>query len=279
MSRIRTTDKTASEALKTLPDPFGLKSAAKVDGARQLKDAPYDKNKVEHVKHLVYSLHKSIEGLHEAVSEITLIKSHEISPDGKLGGRGYVMTIKDFKDGLSDAMNVTSNLMDTLDDELTNPNWGLAPEEIQEILSGKEPTDAPADAPVDAEDPVLDQESLPPADESLVPPEEPVAPDALPPVEDPMAAEAPEVKPDEATIDDLLGHNEKMSAEGDLETVTPVLPTPPVLGDKPGLPYEKLPKVPYEKLAMMSGRPDLDAVANMLRAPILFNMFDSPTGN
>lgn len=257
-------------------------SATKADGVRQLKNAPYDKEKVEHIKNMVRSLQKSIGGLHEAVSEMTLVSSHEISPDGKLGGRGYVMPVKDFKDGLSDTLNTVSNLMDTLADELTNPNWELTPEEIQGILKG----DGTVLSEETPEEPGTEGEASEGADEGLdfsSEAEEPAAEESAP-AEEPAPEEAPAEDiaggVDQELKDDLLDRAEKLSGSQSApqENLTGNLPSPPAPGDKPGMPYEKLTRVPYEKVAMFAGRPDLDAVANALRAPILFNMFDRPTG-
>ena len=50
-------------------------------------------------------------------------KSSEISPDGSLGGRGYVLTIKDVRSLLSQTLNVLSELIDTFHDEVNSPYW------------------------------------------------------------------------------------------------------------------------------------------------------------
>jgi hypothetical protein len=239
-------------------------AATKADSVRQLKGAPeYDKAKIDHIKTIVASVHQSMDGLHTAVAEMTKIKSHEISPDGKLGGRGYVMTIKDFKDGLSSALNTVSNLMDTLADELTNPNWGLSPEEIQEILSGKASEEVeedvleeePAAEEVADEEVSLEEETPTPAEEELSFEEE------APAEETPAVEEAPSEDPLGDVKEDLDDMAEKLSNDDPEEqSFTP-------------------PKLPYEKISIAAGRPDLDPVASQLRAPILFNMFERPTGD
>ena len=48
-------------------------------------------------------------------------KSSQISPDGKLGGRGYVLSIKDIRGSLGNIMNGVSELIDTFHDEVNSP--------------------------------------------------------------------------------------------------------------------------------------------------------------
>lgn len=210
---------------------------------RQLDDAPpYDKEKIVHVKSLIKAIGMSLEGLHEAVRELSSVKSHVISPDGKLGGRGYVMSIKDFKDTLSSSMNSVSNLMDTIADELTNPSWELSKEDIDTILNDSGASKGFGDdSGDDTQDFSVPPEGLPAADT-----------DAL--LEE-GADEAPsaneEAPADEATLDGLQDMQESAESSANPKS-----------------------SIPYEKLAHFPGNPSLDPVANALRAKILFNMFD-----
>jgi len=50
-------------------------------------------------------------------------KSSEISPDGCLGGKGYVLSIKDVRSLLAQSLNVLSELIDTFHDEVNSPYW------------------------------------------------------------------------------------------------------------------------------------------------------------
>ena len=64
-----------------------------------------------------------------AYSTFTKIKSSTISPDGSLGGRGYIMKIADIKRQLMNAVEVLSSLTDTLYDEMRAPHWNPALQE------------------------------------------------------------------------------------------------------------------------------------------------------
>ncbi len=51
------------------------------------------------------------------------IPSSQISPDGLLGGRGYIQNIKDMRTSLAQAAEVLSSFTDTVDDEINAPHW------------------------------------------------------------------------------------------------------------------------------------------------------------
>jgi len=51
------------------------------------------------------------------------MSSAQISPDGLLGGRGYIQNIKDMRTSLAQAAEVLSAFTDTVDDEINAPHW------------------------------------------------------------------------------------------------------------------------------------------------------------
>jgi len=50
-------------------------------------------------------------------------KSSQVSPDGKLGGKGYVQPIRGIRNSFSESINVMSELLDTFYDEVNSPYW------------------------------------------------------------------------------------------------------------------------------------------------------------
>lgn len=54
---------------------------------------------------------------------LSRIKSATISPDGHLGGRGYVMKLADMRQKLYEASEALSAISDTIHDELNAPHW------------------------------------------------------------------------------------------------------------------------------------------------------------
>lgn len=65
---------------------------------------------------------------------ISKIKSTSMSPDGKLGGYGYVMGISNIRKDLADIVEKLSAITDTIHDETNGPHWKSQPKEIQKIL-------------------------------------------------------------------------------------------------------------------------------------------------
>lgn len=57
------------------------------------------------------------------------MNSSEFSPDGLLGGRGYIQKVKDLRSSLSQAVEVLSTFADTMHDEVNADHWRAAMEE------------------------------------------------------------------------------------------------------------------------------------------------------
>ena len=70
-------------------------------------------------KHLASAFYHMV----QATNTFNKCKSSQVSPDGKLGGKGYVQPIKHIRSSLSDSVNVMSELIDTFYDEVTSPFW------------------------------------------------------------------------------------------------------------------------------------------------------------
>lgn len=74
------------------------------------------------------------------------VKSADISPDGSLGGKGYIQKIPDMRRAYMNVVEALSALSDTLYDELKAPHWHPEAtdggprerEEVQEILQDAE---------------------------------------------------------------------------------------------------------------------------------------------
>lgn len=58
-----------------------------------------------------------------ACRQFARVKSATVSPDGNIGGRGYVMAVKEVRQRLYDACESLSSLCDTLHDEINAPHW------------------------------------------------------------------------------------------------------------------------------------------------------------
>ncbi len=60
-----------------------------------------------------------------AYNTFAKLKSARLSPDGSLGGRGYIMKIVDMRKQYMNSVEALSALSDTLYDEINAPHWSL----------------------------------------------------------------------------------------------------------------------------------------------------------
>lgn len=76
----------------------------------------------------------------DAQNAFASMKSRRVSPDGKLGGRGYIMKIPTMRKQYFNIVEVLSSLVDTLYDEVTAPHWAEASRspEIRSIIEHAE---------------------------------------------------------------------------------------------------------------------------------------------
>jgi hypothetical protein len=67
------------------------------------------------------------------------IRSSRISPDGNLGGKGFVMAIPDMRKQLANIVEALSGLSDTLYDEVKAPHWEKdSSDDVEEIIENAE---------------------------------------------------------------------------------------------------------------------------------------------
>jgi len=78
------------------------------------------------LKPLIRCLRSTAMALGHALSahnDFSKLKSRLISPDGNLGGRGYIQKIPDMRKLYMNCTEALSSLMDTLHDEIYAPHW------------------------------------------------------------------------------------------------------------------------------------------------------------
>lgn len=103
----------------------------------------------KHQKPLAVTLRASLMAMGHAITAynaFTRIKSSDVSPDGNLGGKGYIQKIADMRRQFVNVVEALSSLSDTLYDELNAPHWHPAAEtggarereEVQEIMNDAE---------------------------------------------------------------------------------------------------------------------------------------------
>lgn len=86
-------------------------------------DYKYDPSAIKPMAKMLWSMSVSLGHALSAHKTFVRLKSATISPDGLLGGRGYVMAVKDVRTMLHDACEALSALCDTVHDEINAPHW------------------------------------------------------------------------------------------------------------------------------------------------------------
>lgn len=118
-----------------------VKSAASSSGVhRQISDDfQYNKKKLKHLKKILHNVNVALGTMVSALNEFSRVKGPDISPDGMLGGLGYIIPIRDIKEALNQNIHSLSNVADCLADELTNPRWNAEDDkEVKELIKEKE---------------------------------------------------------------------------------------------------------------------------------------------
>lgn len=155
-------------------------------------DHPYDPRALKPLSRMLWAMSVSLGHALTAYRQFTKLKSSTISPDGLLGGRGYIQPIKEVRQRLYEACEILSAISDTVHDEISAPHWKpklsqLDPndaedvrrfvEESQQILSNPEEdaqeemdaiesendgvSDEDADDAVDSDDDDIEASGLP----------------------------------------------------------------------------------------------------------------------
>jgi len=118
--------------------PERIKTAAA--GKRQIPDDyKYNPKKIKHLKHILHNVSVALGTLTSALNEFSRLKGPEISPDGLLGGVGYIIPIQDIKQALISSIHSLGNVADSIADELTNPKWNIQDDkEVKKLIEEKE---------------------------------------------------------------------------------------------------------------------------------------------
>lgn len=83
----------------------------------------YNPKNLEPLSRVLRSALMALGHIQTARSTFTKVKSRQVSPDGSLGGQGYVMPVKDIRKQLSNCDEALSAISDTLYDEINAPHW------------------------------------------------------------------------------------------------------------------------------------------------------------
>jgi hypothetical protein len=86
-------------------------------------DHDFDKKAIKPIVNTLWAMSVALGHALTAHRQFSRLKSSTFSPDGLLGGRGYVMPIKEIRQQIFEACENLSALVDTLHDEINAPHW------------------------------------------------------------------------------------------------------------------------------------------------------------
>lgn len=150
------------------PDGFGE------GGKRDIpKGHQYDQTALKPLARTLFAASVALGHSLTAYREFARIKSASISPDGMLGGKGYVLKVKEVRNQLQQACELLSAITDTLHDEIHAPHWQpevsiLDPEEAGEIEGLIEESDEVLQNPEDFGDKEVEEVEKSPKTKNMV---------------------------------------------------------------------------------------------------------------
>jgi hypothetical protein len=118
-----------------------LRLAASSGSARREipDDYKYNAKKIKHLKHILHNVSVALGTLTSSFNEFSRFKGPDISPDGKLGGAGYVLPLKEIKQAIQNSVYSLSDVADCIADELTNPKWEAKDDsEVKQLIKEKD---------------------------------------------------------------------------------------------------------------------------------------------
>jgi hypothetical protein len=129
--------KTAGEVIFKKDRGDDVNSWAYNDNAPSLREIPTDFNYApRHQKPLAKILRTTLAALGHTLSgynRFAKIKSARVSPDGNLGGRGYIQKIADMRKQYMNCIESLSALSDTIYDEINAPHWSVLSRQEEDL--------------------------------------------------------------------------------------------------------------------------------------------------
>lgn len=90
------------------------------------KDFHYDPKEAKTLAKCLRATNAALGHASSAQTQFTKLKSRKVSPDGRLGGKGYISNIKDMRRQFFNIVEALSALSDTLYDEVSAPHWSAS---------------------------------------------------------------------------------------------------------------------------------------------------------
>ncbi len=87
------------------------------------RDHAFNPKALKPMARMLWAMSVSLGHALTAYRQFTRLKSVSVSPDGLVGGRGYVMSVKDVRSKLYEACEALSAISDTIHDEINADHW------------------------------------------------------------------------------------------------------------------------------------------------------------
>jgi hypothetical protein len=122
------------------------------------EDYRYNPKKLKHLKRILHNLSVALGTLSSALNEFSRLKGPDISPDGLLGGIGYILPVQEIKQTIYNSVQSLSNVADSIADEMSNPKWNAVEDkEVKKLIKEK-------DEAVDQAEEEMEEDSILPED-------------------------------------------------------------------------------------------------------------------
>lgn len=106
----------------------------------RVRDFDWDADAHKDLAKILWAVQRSHSYAIAAYRILSKMSSAKFSPDGLLGGKGYIQNIKDMRSNLANASEFLSSFSDTLHDEISAPHWknAAAPESDELVQDSEE---------------------------------------------------------------------------------------------------------------------------------------------
>jgi len=105
----------------------------------RVKDFEWNPETLRNLTKILWAVERSHGYAISALRLFSRMPSSQFSPDGLLGGRGYIQQVREMRSSLSQAVETLSAFTDTIHDEINAPHWAAGEDPIaNEMMEGVE---------------------------------------------------------------------------------------------------------------------------------------------
>ena len=102
---------------------FFRKDVGPVQRDLRVSGFEFDADAYKDLAEILWAAQRSHSYSSSALQKLSKMNSSKFSPDGLLGGKGYIQAIKDMRTSLSNVVEFLSSFTDTIYDEINAPHW------------------------------------------------------------------------------------------------------------------------------------------------------------